>query len=104
MRLVRPLLMVLALGGLGACDIRYPNTGVEIADERPTIGFKGAPGGSQVFVDGIAMGPADRYDGQRETLLVEPGTHVVQVRHLGGVLLSARVFLGEGANRIFVVQ
>lgn len=104
MRLAWPLLMVLALGGLGACDIRYPNTGVEITDERPTIGFKGAPEGSEVFIDGIAMGPADRYDGQRETLLVEPGTHVVQVRHQGGLILSARVFLAEGANRVFVVQ
>ncbi len=104
MKAVWTLLVVLALGGLGACDIRYPNTGVEITDERPTIGFKGAPGGSEVFVDGIAMGPADQYDGQRETLLVEPGTHVVQIHHQGGVLLSERVFLGEGATRIFVVQ
>ncbi len=104
MKPVMSLLMVLVLGGLAACDIRYPNTNVAIADERPTIGFKGAPGGSQVFVDGIAMGAADRFDGHRETLMVEPGTHVVQVRHDGGVLLSERVYLGEGATRIFIVQ
>ncbi len=104
MKPVWSLLMVLALGGLAACDIRYPATNVAIADERPTIGFKGAPGGSQVFVDGIAMGAADQFDGSRETLMVEPGTHVVQVRHEGGVLLSERVYLGEGATRIFVVQ
>ncbi len=104
MKPVMTLFMVLALGGLAACDVRYPTTTVEIADERPTIGFKGAPGGSQVFVDGIAMGAADQFDGSRETLMVEPGTHVVQVRHEGGVLLSERVYLGEGATRIFVVQ
>jgi hypothetical protein len=50
------------------------------------------------------MGAADQFDGNRETLMVEPGTHVVQVRHEGGVLLSERVYLGEGATRIFVVQ
>jgi hypothetical protein len=97
------MLVLLALSGLAACDIRYPNTGVEIADERPTIAFRGAPAGSQVFVDGVAMGPADEFDGQK-VLLVEPGMHVVQVRHKGGILLSERVFLGEGAKRTFVVQ
>lgn len=104
MKPVLSLLMVLVLGGLAACDIRYPSTTVAIADERPTIGFKGAPGGSQVFVDGIAMGAADQFDGSRETLIVEPGTHVVQVRQDGGLLLSERVYLGEGATRIFIVQ
>lgn len=103
MKVVRAMLMLLAFGGLAACDIRYPNTGVEITDERPTIAFKGAPEGSQVFLDGIAMGPADEFDG-RKVLLVEPGTHVVEVRRNGGVLLSESVFLGEGATRTFVVQ
>lgn len=104
MKAVRAMLMLLAFSGLAACDIRYPNTGVVIADERPTIAFSSAPKGSQVFIDGVAMGPADEFDGQNKVLLVEPGTHVVEVRRKGGVLLSERVFLGEGATRIFVVQ
>lgn len=104
MRILRSILMLLALGELAACPIRYPSSNVEISDERPTIGFSGAPAGSQVFVDGIAMGPADEFDGRKRALLVEPGTHVVQVRHNGGVLLSETVFLGEGATRIFVVN
>lgn len=103
MKAARAVLMLLALGGLVACDIRYPNTGAEISDQRPTISFRGAPEGSLVFVDGIAMGRADEFDG-RKVLLVEAGSHVVEVRHNGGVLLSESVFLGEGTNRIFVVH
>jgi hypothetical protein len=104
MKFLQSMLILLALGGLVACGIRYPSTNVEIQDARPTIGFSGAPAGSQVFVDGIAMGPADKFDGRKAALLVEPGTHVVQVRNDGRVLLSETVFLGEGATRIFVVN
>ncbi len=104
MKVLRSILILLALGGLVACGIRYPSTNVEISDERPSIGFSGAPSGSQVFVDGIAMGPADKFDGRKQALLVEPGTHLVEVRHNGGVVLSESVFLGEGATRIFVVN
>lgn len=103
MKTVRAMLMLLALGGLAACDIRDPNTDVKISDERPAIAFKGAPGGSLVFVDGVVMGSASKFNGQ-QVLLVEPGAHVVEVRHDGGVLLSERVFLGEGATRMFVVK
>jgi hypothetical protein len=59
------LLMVLVLGGLAACDIRYPTTNVAIADERPTIGFKGAPGGSQVFVRDRPSGSRARRGARR---------------------------------------
>lgn len=104
MKIFRSILILLALGGLTACPIRYPSTNVEISDERPTIGFSGAPSGSRVFVDGIAMGPADKFDGRKQALLVEPGTHLVEVRHNGGVVLSETVFLGEGATRIFIVN
>lgn len=103
MKAVRAILLLLALNGLVGCDIRYPNTGVEMTDERPTIAFKGAPDGSQVFVDGVAMGPAAEFDGQK-VLLVEAGTHVVEVRHNGAIILSESVFLGGGATRFFVVQ
>lgn len=103
MRAVKSLLMVLAIASaVAAC--RYPSGGVEITDERPTIGFKGAPDGAMIFVDGIAMGPAARFDGKKEALLVEPGSHVVEVRMGKRTLLSERVFLGSRATRTFTVR
>lgn len=101
MKILRSMVILLAFGWLAACE--YPNSKVEITDERPTIAFTGAPWRSQVFVDGVEMGRADRLEG-RKVLLVEPGMHVVEVRHKGKILLSEKVFLGEGATRTFVVQ
>lgn len=103
MKAARVLLVALALAGLAAC-IRYPTPGVEITDERPTIAFKGAPVGSVIYVDGIAMGAAAKFDGKREALLVEPGPHLIEVRDGDRTLLSERVFLGGRATRTFVVR
>ena len=104
MSVLRSLVGLVLIIGFAACDIRYPNTGVEISDERPTIAFKGAPPGSEVFVDNLLMGPADRFDGRTELLLVEPGTHLIEVRYLGRTLLSERVILNGRATRTFTVQ
>lgn len=102
MRAAVVLFVALGLGGLAGCQ--YPTTGVEITDERPTIAFKGAPYGSVVFVDGLAHGSAASYDGVKNSLIVEPGSHLVEVRDGGNVIFSQKVFLGSRATKTFVVR
>ncbi len=103
-KLLRQVLVVVALVALAGCDIRYPSSRTDIPDERPSIAFSGAPEGSVVLVDGLAMGPAARYDGQENVLLVEPGNHLIQVRIGDRVLLRQRVFFSGRATRTFVVR
>lgn len=103
MKALRIVVVMLAAGALAAC-IRYPSTDIRTTDERPTIAFTGAPEGAQIFVDDVAMGSASRFDGVTESLLVEPGNHVVEVRLDGRTLLSRRVHLGGRATKTFVVR
>lgn len=104
MRAVLALLVAASLGGLAGCAIRYPASGVEITDERPTIAFKGAPFGAVVFVDGLEHGRAANYDGVEKSLIVEPGSHLVEVRDGSDVILSERVFLANRATKTFIVR
>lgn len=101
MSTAKTFLIALAVSGLAACT--YPTENVEVTDERPAVAFRSAPAGSQVFVDGVAMGPADKFDGKKNVLQIEPGTHVVQVRQGGQVLFSQTVFLGARATKTFIV-
>ena len=103
MRAVLALFVAVGLGGLGAC-IQYPTSGVEITDERPTIAFRGAPFAAVVFVDGREHGWAATYDGVKQSLIVEPGSHLVEVRDGGNVIFTERVFLGSRATKTFVVR
>ncbi len=102
-KLLRHVLVVVALVALAGC-IGYPSSRTDIPDERPSIAFSGAPEGSVVLVDGQAMGPAARYDGRENVLLVEPGNHLIQVRIGDRVLLTQRVFFSGQATRTFVVR
>jgi hypothetical protein len=96
---MRRLLLVAAL--LAACAM--PSTTVRTPDSRPSLAITGAPRGSLLFVDGNAAGDAGSYDGQPAVLLVEPGTHVVDVRDSSGkVLFTQTVFVESETKTIQV--
>jgi len=77
---------------LAACSM--PSTVVRTPETRPSLAFEGAPDGAVLFLDGVRVGDANRYDGQPNTLLVEPGTHTVTVKGAdGAVLLEKKVFV-----------
>lgn len=77
---------------LFACAM--PSTSVRTTDTRPGLAFEGAPEGATVYVDGLAMGEAAKYDGNPGILLVEPGTHRVSVTAPdGSVLLDRSVYV-----------
>ncbi len=81
-----------ALLALAACA--GPTTTLKTVDTRPAIAIAGAPGGTQLFVDGLPVGDADRYDGNPDILRVEPGTHDLEIRNASGaVIFRQRVFV-----------
>jgi hypothetical protein len=77
---------------LAGCPM--PQTVVRTPDTRPSIAVAGAPAGSMLFVDGQLVGDAPAYSGQPNVLLVEPGTHDIEVRdRAGNVLFRQKVFV-----------
>jgi hypothetical protein len=88
---MRKLAFVVALA-FAACV--GPTTTVRTVDTRPALAIAGAPSGTVLFVDGVALGDPSSYDGQPNILRVEPGTHLVEIRDPGGaVRFSQRVFV-----------
>jgi hypothetical protein len=77
----------------------YPNRQVQTVDDRPGLVIVGAPPNAVLYIDGLEIGPAQKYNGKPEVLLVNPGTHSVQIRQGSNILRSLDVFLGEGTHR-----
>ncbi len=88
--------------GLVACAL--PETSVRTGSPRPTLFVKGAPLGSELFVDGLSMGSADVFNGSPKVLFVEEGTHLVELRRGGMVVHTEKVFLSNGDSRALVVN
>lgn len=95
--LVSIVMMSLVIG----CS--YPTTQVRVTDERPTIAIQGAPANAVLYVDGLNMGLANTFNGS-QLLILEPGTHKIEIKSQEKTLLSEKVFLGEGTAKIFSVS
>ena len=94
---MRFLLISMILVGLAGCA--YPTSELRIPDDRPRLAIRGAPQDAILYVDGLAMGPAQQYNGQEAALLVEPGTHKIEVISKGKTLLQEKIFLGGGEQK-----
>ena len=80
-----------------------PSTTVRTTDTRPSLAFEGAPEGAKVYLDGLLMGEAEKYDGQPGVLVVEPGTHNIVVKGRdGSVLLEQKVYMESEIKTIKV--
>ena len=100
--LLKQGLVIIALAALAGCS--YPSSRTDISDERPSIALSGAPEGSVVFVDGLEMGPATKFDGRNNVLTLEPGNHVIRILLGNDVLLTERIFLSGQATRTLLVR
>jgi hypothetical protein len=88
---MRKLALALALAAAGCVG---PTTTVRTVDTRPALAFAGAPSGTVLYVDGLAVGDPSSYDAQPNVLRVEPGTHEVDIRDGSGrSLFRQRVFV-----------
>lgn len=82
----------------------YPTSGVRVSDNRPSIAVENAPDEAVLIVDGLNMGLANQYNGRDKALLMEPGTHKIEVVNQGKPILSEQIFLGGGELKIFKVH
>ena len=99
--------MIRLLGGFAMIGLLvgcvYPNQQVHTVDDRPGLYIAGAPADAILYVDGLEMGPASKFDGQPNVLILDPGTHRVEIRRGTRTLHSGVVFLGEGVKRQIIV-
>ena len=81
----------------------YPASSVKVSDDRPTIAIKGAPENAMLKVDGLEMGLANQFDVHSQLLIVEPGTHMIEIIYQNSRIHSEKVFLGVGETRVIEV-
>lgn len=93
---------LLAAGFLGGCA--YPVSSVEQGGASSAIYFKGAPSGTEAFIDGASSGDASTYDGRKAVLTVPYGTHRVVVKAGGTILVDQTVYVGQGQRVSIKVQ
>ena len=91
---IRTALMCTAFLMLAGCVT--PQTTVHTGATRPGLTVIGAPAGSQLYVDGLAMGQATQFDGHPGVLAVLEGPHLVEVRAGSSTLASERIFVAAG--------
>ncbi len=94
--------LLLSLGLISGCT--YPKTEVKTVEERPTLAIQGAPENAVLYVDGLSMGPAAQYDGRGQVLLLEVGTHLIEIKQGSSLLYSEKAFLGAGATKTITIN
>ena len=86
---------------LSACVL--PQTTVRTGSTQPSLAIKGAPAGAVLYVDGIAMGAAQQFDGSPNVLAVLEGAHQVEIRQGASVLYREKVFVSAGETHSVTV-
>lgn len=88
---------------LNGCYIFYPNTQVKVHETRPAIAIKDASSDAVLFVDGLGMGKAEKYNGKPHVLLLEPGKHRIVLKEHDAAVFDKIVFLGENEVKTIVI-
>ena len=97
MRLVATML----LATLAGCTL--PQTSVKSGSSPPVLTIKGAPADSVLYVDGLQIGPASRYDGNPTVLAVLQGVHRVEVREGDRTIYADRAFVSSGETHVITI-
>jgi len=97
---MRFLFLALSLFALSACAM--PTTTVRTTDSRPGIAIKGASPTAELIVDGLNMGKAERFNGDPQTLIIEPGTHRVVIIENGASVFERSIFVDSELKTISV--
>lgn len=92
------LIMLAALAAVTGCSM--PETRVQAIDTRPSLAVVGAPEDAALYVDGLHVGSAARFNGDPSVLKVEPGTHVVVIRRGDAELHRQTVFVDSELKTI----
>lgn len=98
---MKKLFVLLGVVLLAACAL--PQSSVRTGSAPPTLIVKGAPTGSILVVDGLAVGTASQFDGNPKTLAVLEGTHQVEVRLGSNVVYREKAFVSSGESHTVTV-
>ena len=98
---MKSMIAALVLISLTACTL--PQTVVSTGSAQPSLVVKGAPAGSILYVDGLAMGPTEKYNGNPGVLAVLEGVHQVEIRQGVTVLFHDKAFVSSGETHAIVL-
>jgi hypothetical protein len=99
---MRSLFALMLLASLSACAL--PETSVRTGAARPRLAFPNAGPDMILVMDGITIGPANRYDGNPGVLLVEEGVHLLELKRNGQTVHSEKALVGNGETRAINVN
>lgn len=108
-RELRIVAISLVLFALTACISAKPIETQSTVDDRPLLFFV-ADGnashsdGSEIFVDGLLMGKASSFVNTKKGLAIIPGTHLVEVRRNGAILVKEKIYVGSGTNKTIPIN
>lgn len=101
MKLLSAFFVLIFIASLSACA-KQPTISETTVDLRPALSFtlaskKQDASSFEVFVDGLNMGSAEQYIQGKAALRVLSGTHLIQVKQHGQVVLEQKIYLGDSA-------
>jgi hypothetical protein len=79
-----------------------PATTVRSIDSRPSIAIKGASSTAELLVDDLKMGKAETFNGEPQTLTLEPGTHKISIIENGTIIYEQKIFVESELKTITV--
>ena len=103
----RALAICAALTAMIAGCVQAPTERQSISDLRPQISFKAADDralSARVQLDGLDAGSVSDYVDGVSAMRIRPGTHTIRVIYGAEALLEEKFYLGDGANRAFIVR
>jgi len=81
----------------------YPVSNVNQGGERPALVIKGANASAQLYLDGLLIGSAAKYNGKPKKLLVETGAHKLRVVDNGEVIHEQSILVTQGETKIISI-
>ena len=86
---------------------QMPTEKQSVSDMRPQISFKAESErakDAQILVDDLNMGTVSEFLDGDSAIRVLPGIHIITVSASNSILLSEKVYLGDGVSRSFIVK
>jgi hypothetical protein len=90
-----------ALVGFLLTSCTNPTEQIRSVDSRPSIFLKGAPAQANIFIDNLRVGIAEDY--AEKAILLENGTHVVEVKKNGRTLFSEKIFVSGAMTKTLLI-
>jgi hypothetical protein len=81
-----------------------PETSVRTGAARPKLAFMNTSADMVLLMDGITIGPVNRFDGNPGVLIVEEGVHQIEIIRDGKTVHSEKTFVSSSETRIISIN